>query len=52
MVNGKKVTVALPAYNAAATTGKTVNEIDRSVVDDVILVDDASRDAVRPQRPC
>jgi glycosyltransferase involved in cell wall biosynthesis len=34
----------MPAYNAALTLEKTLREIDRNVVDDIILVDDASRD--------
>jgi len=44
MINGKRVIVVLPAYNAAATLEKTYAEIPKDVVDDVILVDDASRD--------
>jgi glycosyltransferase involved in cell wall biosynthesis len=44
MVNGKKVVVVLPAYNAAKTLEMTYNEIPFAFVDDVILVDDASRD--------
>jgi glycosyltransferase involved in cell wall biosynthesis len=44
MINGKKVVVVLPAYNAAKTLGKTYNEIDFNIVDDVILVDDNSKD--------
>lgn len=34
----------MPAYNAETTLFKTVSEIDRSVVDEIILVDDASKD--------
>jgi glycosyltransferase involved in cell wall biosynthesis len=34
----------MPAYNAGRTLRRTVAEIDRTVADDVILVDDASRD--------
>jgi glycosyltransferase involved in cell wall biosynthesis len=34
----------MPAYNAEATLSRTVAEIDRDVVDDVVLVDDASTD--------
>ncbi len=45
MINNKKVVVVLPAYNAAKTLKITYNEIDFSVVDDVILVDDLSQDA-------
>lgn len=44
MIHGKKVVVVLPAYNAAKTLEKTYREIDFEVVDDVILVDDASKD--------
>jgi len=44
MINGKKIIVVLPAYNAAATLEKTYNEIPFDVVDDVVLVDDASVD--------
>jgi glycosyltransferase involved in cell wall biosynthesis len=44
MINGKKVLVVLPAYNAARTLPQTYKEIDRSIVDDIILVDDASKD--------
>ncbi len=39
-----KVVVVLPAYNAAGTLKKTVADIPRDCVDDIILVDDASRD--------
>ena len=44
MINGKKILVVLPAYNAGKTLKITYDEIDRSLVDDVILVDDASKD--------
>lgn len=44
MILGKKVVVVLPAYNAAKTLEKTYREIDFTVVDDVILVDDNSKD--------
>jgi glycosyltransferase involved in cell wall biosynthesis len=44
MIKGQKVVAVLPAYNAARTLRKTYDEIDRSIVDDVILVDDASKD--------
>ncbi len=44
MINGKKVIVVLPAYNAAKTIEITYREIDFTVVDDVILVDDNSKD--------
>lgn len=44
MINNKKVVVVLPAYNAAKTLEITYNEIDFTIVDDVILVDDVSHD--------
>ena len=44
MLNGRKVAVVLPAYNAAKTLEITYNEIPFEFVDDVVLVDDASRD--------
>ena len=44
MLNGKKIIVVMPAYNAENTLEKTYNEIPFDIVDDVILVDDASRD--------
>jgi glycosyltransferase involved in cell wall biosynthesis len=52
MLNGKKIVVVLPAYNAAKTLEMTYNEIPFEFVDDVVLVDDASRDdtAVVAQR--
>jgi glycosyltransferase involved in cell wall biosynthesis len=45
MLFGKKVVVVLPAYNAAKTLVKTVQDLPRDVIDDVILVDDDSSDA-------
>lgn len=44
MVNGKKIIAILPAYNAERTLGQTVGAIPRDIVDDIILVDDASSD--------
>ncbi len=44
MINNKRIAVVLPAYNAAATLEKTYNEIPFSIVDEVILVDDNSKD--------
>src|SRR5512147_2102514 len=44
MINNKVITVVLPAYNAELTLEKTYSEIPFDIVDDVILVDDASRD--------
>jgi len=39
-----KVTVVMPAYNAALTLEKTYNDIPHDLVDDIILVDDCSSD--------
>lgn len=44
MYNGKKITVVLPAYNAALTLEKTYSEIPFGLVDEIILVDDCSTD--------
>ncbi len=44
MINGKKIVVVLPAYNAAKTLEMTYREIPFDLVDDVVLVDDHSRD--------
>ena len=44
MYNNKKVVVVLPAYNAAQTLAQTYAEIPMDVVDEVVLVDDASKD--------
>jgi glycosyltransferase involved in cell wall biosynthesis len=44
MIQDKKVVVVLPAYNAALTLKMTYDEIPFDIVDEVILVDDASRD--------
>ena len=44
MLNGKKIVVIMPAYNAERTLEKTYREIPFEIVDDVILVDDASQD--------
>ena len=44
MFNNKKVIIVLPAYNAAKTLEITYNEIPFDIVDEVVLVDDASKD--------
>jgi glycosyltransferase involved in cell wall biosynthesis len=44
MLDGKKIIVVMPAYNAELTLERTLREINRQVVDEIILVDDASRD--------
>ena len=44
MLNNKKITVVMPAYNAGATLYETFSNIPSDIVDDVILVDDCSSD--------
>ena len=44
MIQGKKLCVVMPAYNAAQTLEKTYRDLPHDIVDDVILVDDCSRD--------
>jgi glycosyltransferase involved in cell wall biosynthesis len=45
MFKNKKVIVVMPAYNAAQTLKKTYDEVmEQEVVDQVIVVDDGSRD--------
>ena len=44
MLHQKKIIVIMPAYNASKTLEMTYSEIPKDIVDDVILVDDASRD--------
>jgi glycosyltransferase involved in cell wall biosynthesis len=43
MINGQRLAVVLPAYNASRTLAATVAELP-DIVDERILVDDASRD--------
>ncbi len=44
MLGKKRITVVLPAYNAARTLEQTISEVDRGIVDDLILTDDGSSD--------
>jgi len=44
MIRDKKITVVLPAYNAASTLEMTYREIPFDIVDEVVLVDDKSSD--------
>ena len=44
MILGKKLIIILPAYNAGKTLEKTYQEIPFDIVDDIILVDDHSKD--------
>jgi glycosyltransferase involved in cell wall biosynthesis len=44
MINGKKIVVVMPAYNAEKTLEQTYAEIPFDIVDEVILTDDFSKD--------
>ena len=44
MLLNKKIVVVLPAYNAAKTLKRTYDELPHDIIDDVILIDDASLD--------
>jgi len=39
-----RVVIVMPAYNAAATLEKTVRDIPKGLAEEIILVDDSSRD--------
>ncbi len=54
-----KTIVVMPAYNAEATLEKTINDIPFQYVDEIVLVDDASKDKtiekahmLATQHPC
>lgn len=44
MIENRKIVVVMPAYNAARTLRRTIDEIPRDVVDALLLVDDGSSD--------
>lgn len=44
MILGKRVVVVMPAYNAEKTLEQTVAQVDRDIVDEIVLVDDYSQD--------
>jgi len=44
MINGKCIAVVMPAYNAEKTLERTIKDIPPGSVDEVILVDDCSKD--------
>jgi glycosyltransferase involved in cell wall biosynthesis len=48
MIHGKRVCVVMPAYKAGRTLEQTLAEIDRGVVDDVVVVDDHSPEDIAP----
>ncbi len=45
MLDGKKIVVVLPAYNAEKTLESTYNEIPKGIVDEILVTDDHSDDA-------
>jgi len=45
VLNGYKIFVVMPAYNAARTLAYTLRELPHEIVDAVLLVDDDSSDA-------
>ena len=49
MIDGKKIVVVMPAYNAEKTLEQTYKEIPFNIVDEVILVDDFSKDETSEQ---
>src|SRR6201997_1179000 len=53
MIENRKICVVLPAYNAVRTLERTLREIPADVVDDIVLVDDASTDDTMrlPKKP-
>ncbi|RJP23539.1 MAG: glycosyltransferase family 2 protein [Candidatus Abyssobacteria bacterium SURF_5] len=44
MLEGHKIVVVMPAYNAAKTLKKTYDEVPKQIVDEILLVDDGSHD--------
>jgi len=44
MLEGKKIVVVMPAYNAEKTLEDTYNEIPKAIVDEILVVDDNSND--------
>jgi glycosyltransferase involved in cell wall biosynthesis len=44
VLNGKRIIVVMPAYNAARTLHRTLEEVPREFVDDILVVDDGSSD--------
>ena len=44
MFHGQRIVVVMPAYNAAPTLERTVSEVPRDLVDELVVTDDASSD--------
>ena len=45
MIGGSRIVVVMPAYHAEQTLRRTVADLPPDIIDDIILVDDASADA-------
>jgi glycosyltransferase involved in cell wall biosynthesis len=45
MLQGKRIVVVLPAYRAVKTLERTCQDVPKDIVDEILLVDDASDDA-------
>ena len=45
MILGKKIVIVLPAYEAEQTLAETYKAIPHEIVDEIVLVDDASSDS-------
>lgn len=50
MIHGKRLVVVMREYDAERTVEKTVREIPQGFVDEIVPVDDASRDHTTPWR--
>ena len=44
MIDEKKIIVIMPAYNAEQTLAKTINDLPKEYVDEIIVCDDCSSD--------
>jgi glycosyltransferase involved in cell wall biosynthesis len=44
MIDKLKIVVVMPAYNASMTLKKTLDEVPMDIVDEIVLVDDNSKD--------
>jgi glycosyltransferase involved in cell wall biosynthesis len=44
VLNGRRIVVVMPAYNAAKTLHRTLEDVPREFVDDILVVDDSSSD--------
>lgn len=44
MLDGKKIIVVMPPYNAQKTLERAYNEIPKNIVDEILIVDDHSHD--------